>query len=167
MGATRADGHLEGIAVATSWIPGAGDGGFEGVFALRPNLSAAWRDFAERLFEGGQVDPTLLELCRLRIGQMHGAACPRVGGAAAPTLPAEKLADLASWRSSAAYGETERACLRFAEQFALDAKGISDDEAAAVTGALGDAGTVAFVEALAIFDGFARFARILGVEAPA
>ena len=153
--------------MAASWIPGAGDGSFERVFGLRPNLFAAWRDFAGRLFEGGQIDPGILELCRLRIGQMHGAACPRVGGAPAPALPAEKLGDLASWWSSAAYGETERACLRFAEQFALDPKGISDEEAAAVTGALGDAGTVAFVEALAILDGFARFARILEIEAPA
>jgi hypothetical protein len=31
---------------------------------------------------------------------------------------------------------------------------------------LGDAGTVALVEALALFDGFIRFRLMLGVEAP-
>ena len=46
----------------------------------------------------------------------------------------------------------------------LDAKGITDADAAAVVDALGDAGTVAFVEALAIFDGFGRFCRMLDVQ---
>ena len=148
-----------------SWLPAiaAGDDAFERAFRLRPNLFAAWRDFAALLWEAGQVDPTILELCRLRIGQLHGAVCPRVGGAPAPALPAAKLAHLADWWNRDAYSDTERACLRFAEQFVLDAKRIGDDEAAAVTDALGDAGTVAFVEALAILDGFARFARILDV----
>jgi alkylhydroperoxidase family enzyme len=82
-------------------------------------------------------------------------------------LPPAKVAELAGWWTSAAFSETECACLRFAEQFVLDAKGISDADAAAVVGALGDAGTVAFVEALAIFDGFSRFCCSLDVEARA
>jgi alkylhydroperoxidase family enzyme len=145
-----------------TWLPAraAGNGAFEQAFGLRPDLLAAWRDFAALLWDRGLLDPTLLELCRRRIGELHGAACPAV--AADPTrLPERKVAELARWWESDAYSETERACLRFAEQFAIDAKGITDAEAVAVTGALGDAGTVAFVEALAIFDGFARFARIL------
>jgi len=146
-----------------SWVPEQAEGrdGFERCFGLRPNLFAAWRDFAARLWDVGPVDPTVLELCRRRIGQLHGATCPLPRGVAAPPLAERKAAELSAWWRSDAYGETERACLRFAEQFALDAKGIEDADAGAVTAALGDAGTVAFVEALAIFDGFARFARIL------
>ena len=145
-----------------TWLPqqAAGTGSFERAFGLRPNLFDAWRRFAVLLWDAGLVDPIVLELCRLRIGQMHGAACPPQATNPA-SLPARKADDLATWWRSDAYDETERACLRFAEQFALDPKGITDAEAAALTGALGDAGTVAFVEALAIFDGFARFARIL------
>jgi len=146
-----------------SWIPARAEGAndFERSFGLRPNLFAAWRDFAARLWATEELDPTVLELCRRRIGQLHGATCPLPPGIAAPPLAERKAAELSAWWRSDAYGETERACLRFAEQFALEARGIGDGEAAAVTGALGDAGTVAFVEALAIFDGFARFARIL------
>jgi hypothetical protein len=146
-----------------SWIPERAEGasGFERAFGLRPNLFAAWRDFAARLLDTGEVDRTLLELCRRRIGQLHGATCPLPAGTSPPPIAERKAADLSSWWRSDAYCETERACLRFAEQFALDARGIGDAEAAAVTGALGDARTVAFVEALAIFDGFARFARML------
>jgi alkylhydroperoxidase family enzyme len=80
-------------------------------------------------------------------------------------VPAAKLADVDAWWNSAAYSDTERACLRFAEQFVLDPKGIRDDDAAAVVTALGDAGTVAFVEALAILDGFSRFVRFLELGA--
>ena len=55
------------------------------------------------------------------------------------------------------------ACLRFAEQFALDPGEISDAVAGPVIEALGEPGTVAFVQALAIFDGFSRFCAILDV----
>jgi hypothetical protein len=48
----------------------------------------------------------------------------------------------------------------------LDAHGMSDEEARPVVAALGDAGAVAFIEALAIFDGTSRFCRMLDV-APA
>jgi alkylhydroperoxidase family enzyme len=72
-----------------------------------------------------------------------------------PTLAALE----AWWKREDLFDATERACLRFAEQFVLDAQQISDADAHAVKDALGDAGLVAFVEALAILDGFSRFAR--------
>src|SRR5262249_52114534 len=60
----------------------------------------------------------VLELCRRRIGQLHGATCPLPAGIAAPPLAERKAEELSAWWRSDAYGETERACLRFAEQFA-------------------------------------------------
>lgn len=152
-----------------SWIPTtAADGdAFERAFALRPELFAAWRDFASLFWTRGLVDPVVLELCRLRIAGMLGARFPlatRTAEARDAGLDEARIAALDSWWTSDRFDDTERACLRFAEQFALDPKGISDADAAAVVEALGDAGLVAFVEALAIFDGFARFARFLEVE---
>jgi alkylhydroperoxidase family enzyme len=141
---------------------------FERVFALRPNLFEAWRDFTALFWKRRLVDPLVLELCRLRIAQMLGARHPqslRTPEALAAGLSEERIAALASWWSSDGFSSTERACLRFAEQFVLDAKGITDADAAAVVSALGDAGTVAFVEALAIFDGFSRFCCSLDVAA--
>jgi len=155
-----------------SWLPlpatAARRDPFERVFALRANLFEAWRDFSALFWTRRLVDPVVLELCRLRVAQLLGARYPqsvRTPEARAAGLPEDRIAALASWRTSDAFGETERACLRFAEQFVLDAKGITDADAAAVVGALGDAGTVAFVEALAIFDGFSRFCCSLDVEA--
>jgi alkylhydroperoxidase family enzyme len=98
---------------------------------------------------------------------MNGAAHPlsiRTPAALAAGLDEVKIAKLGDWWMQPGFTGLERACLRFAEQFVLDAKAMSDEEAQPVVEALGDAGTVAFVEALAIFDGFGRFCRMLGVE---
>ena len=152
-----------------SWLPesGAGRDDFERSFALRPELFAAWREFAGLFWEKRLVDPVLLELCRLRIAQLHGARHPlsiRTPEARAAGLDEAKLATLAEWWKQPGFSDLERACLRFAEQFVLDAQAMSDEEARPVVAALGEAGTVAFIEALAIFDGFARFCRMLDVQ---
>jgi len=154
-----------------SWLPlpahTAGRDPFERVFALRPNLFEAWRDFSALFWTRRPVDPIVLELCRLRVAQMLGARYPqsvRTPEARAAGLGEGRLAALASWWTSDEFSETERACLRFAEQFVLDAKGMSDEQARPVVAALGEKGAVALVEALAIFDGFGRFCRMLEIE---
>jgi len=151
-----------------SWLPETGPGrdDFERTFALRPNLFAAWREFASLFWEKRLVDPVILELCRLRIAQLHEARFPlstRMREAREAGLDEAKLAALTEWWRSPGFSDLERSCLRFAEQFAMDAQAIGDDEAKPVIAALGDAGTVAFIEALALFDGFSRFCRMLGV----
>ena len=153
-----------------SWLPETGPGrdDFERTFALRPNLFAAWRDFASVFWTWRLVDPVLLELCRLRIAQLHDARFPlatRMREASDAGLDEVKIAELERWWQSPAFTDVERACLRFAEQFVMDAQAIGDDEALPVIAALGDAGAVAFIEALALFDGFSRFCRMLGVAA--
>jgi alkylhydroperoxidase family enzyme len=155
-----------------SWLPELAEGTdpFARVFALRPNLFEAWRDFAALFWQRRLVDPVVLELCRLRVAQLLDARYPqsiRTPEALAAGLEEAQVAALASWWTSDAIGASARACLRFAEQFVLDARAISDADAAAVVEALGEPGTVAFVEALAIFDGFSRFCTSLGVEARA
>ena len=152
-----------------TWLPETGPGrdDFERSFALRPDLFAAWREFASIFWTRRLVDPVLLELCRLRIAQLNGARYPlgtRMQEARDAGLDEAKLAKLEAWWREPGFSDLERACLRFAEQFVTDAKGTSDAEAGPVVAALGDAATVAFVEALAIFDGFSRFCRMLDVE---
>jgi alkylhydroperoxidase family enzyme len=155
-----------------SWLPlpaaTADRDPFERVFALRANLFEACRDFAGLFWSRRLLDPVVLELCRLRVAQMLGARHPqsvRTPQAQQAGLQETRIAALSDWWNSLDFSPTERACLRFAEQFVLDPKGITDADAAAVTGALGDAGTVAFVEALAIFDGFSRFCCSLEIGA--
>ena len=149
-----------------SWLSGvaAGPDAFACAFALRPNRHEAWRDFATLFWERELVPIGVLELCRLRLGRLHGAEVPDLCDAmraARAALPAAQVAAIDRWWESGAFDPTERACLRFAEQFVLDAKGMTDEQALPVVAALGEAGTVALVEALAIFDGFGRFCRML------
>jgi len=140
---------------------------FERAFALRPELFESWRAFVMPFWEKRLLEPTLLELCRARVGQMLGASVPDACDAmrsARLALDPRKADALGSWWTSDAFSDVERACLRFAEQFVLDPQQISDDEARAVVAELGDAGTVALVELLAILDGFSRFARFVDAE---
>jgi AhpD family alkylhydroperoxidase len=139
----------------------------DAVFGLRPELHDAWRAFRGAFWERRLVDPVILELCRLRVAALHG--CRAELGARTPAardagLDEARIAALADWATDPRFSAAERACLRFAEQFVLDAHGVTDEDAAAVTAALGDPGAVALVEALALFDGFCRFRLVLGVE---
>jgi len=152
-----------------TWLPetAGGENPLERVFGLRPNLFEAWRDFALIFWEKRLLDPVLLELVRLRVAQMHEARFPlasRRPEARAAGLDETRLAELDYWWRSPSFSETERACLRFAEQFVLDAKGMSDEQARPVVAALGEKGAVALALALAIFDGFGRFCRMLEIE---
>jgi alkylhydroperoxidase family enzyme len=152
-----------------TWLPETATGAdpLERVFGLRPNLFEAWREFALVFFEKRLLDPVLLELVRLRVAQLHAARYPlarRRPEARAAGLDEAKIAELERWWRSPAFTETERRCLAFAEQFVLDAKAMTDEQALPVVEALGEAGTVALAEALAVFDGFGRFCRILAIE---
>ena len=152
-----------------SWLPetAAGANPLERVFGLRPNLFAAWREFALVFWERRLLDPVLLELVRLRVAQLHEARFPlasRRPEARAAGLDEAKIAELEQWWRSPAFSGTERACLLFAEQFVLDAGAMTDEQALPVVEQLGAKGAVALVEALAIFDGFGRFCRMLAIE---
>ncbi len=153
-----------------TWLPeqAAGANEFERVFGLRENLFGAWRAFASLLWEKRLAPPVILQLVQLRVRQMHGLELggERMSEALDAGWDESRIAELDAWWKSARFDAAERACLRLAEQFVLDAKGISDDEVGPVRAALDDATVVALVEALAIFDGFARFQKMLGI-APA
>ena len=141
----------------------------ERAFGLRQNLFEDFRRFYALFWEQKLVDPVILELCRLRIAQIHGCEAElrlRYQPALDAGLSEEKLAALQDASHSSAYSEAERACVAFAELFTIDPHAIDDEDAARVVAALGDAGTVALVEALALFDGFVRFRLVLGVEPP-
>lgn len=151
-----------------SWLPGLaeGDSLFARVFGLRPALFAAWVDFASLVWTQALAPPVLLECSRLRLVTLLGARSAqraRMSEARDAGLDEAKIAALAHWRSSPHFGPAERAALDFTEQFAADAAGISDGQAARLRAELGDAGLVAFVQALAVFDGFGRFAEIFGI----
>jgi alkylhydroperoxidase family enzyme len=152
------------------WLPAACEDAqtpLDAVFGLRPNLYEDFRRFYGLFWERRLVEPVRLELCRLRVAQLLGCdseLAVRYQPALDAGLTEEKVTRLASWRDDPAFDAAERACLGFAEKFVTDPHAIDDADAAAVVEHLGDAGTVALTEALALFDGFARFRAVLGIE---
>ncbi len=153
-----------------SWLPTAAAGAatpFDAVFGLRPNLYAAFRDMHAVFFEQRLVDPVLLELCRLRIAQQLGCRSElqlRYAPARDAGLAESKIARLEHYALDPDFSPSERACLAFAERFSSDPHSIGDSHAAAVVAVLGEEGAVGLLFALALFDGFARFRIMLGVE---
>jgi alkylhydroperoxidase family enzyme len=147
------------------WLPTAAP--FDRVLGWRPELLADYRAFLTELWTGGAVDPVVLELCRLRVAQLLGCEAElrlRYEPARAAGLGEAKIALLERWPTAAGFSEVERACLAYAEQFVLDVHGIDDGDAAALAAHLTPGGLVALTEALALFEGFARFRLVLGVE---
>lgn len=134
------------------------------MLGLCPELQADLEAFTRLIATRRPVDPMLLELCRIRVAQILGCA-GEADRSVFAALPATRIGALDDWQRSDAFSAVERACLTFAENFVLDPHAISDADAAAVTARLSPAEMVAFVEALALFDGFTRLRLILAVEA--
>jgi alkylhydroperoxidase family enzyme len=118
------------------------------------------------------VPASVLELCRLRIAQMHEAARELTIRHAAAGLDEAKVAALLSGRSSAGgpFSAAERAALEFAELHVMDPAAITDKLADEVKAHFGETGLVTLIEALGFIDGRIRLARILSyleLRAPA
>lgn len=147
-----------------SWVTGGEARSFRALMGLRPNLAADLEAFESLLWQDPGVDPVTLELCRLRIAGLHGsrsALAARRPEARAAGLAEERIAKLACYDSDPTFSARERACIALAELFAMDPSAIDDASFVAVREQLGEAGTVALLEALAVFDGFARFQSVL------
>lgn len=144
-------------------LPGVGE-----LLGSRPELQHLYAEMTQRAWQTG-VDPVVLELCRLRIAQLHGnaaALAERTPAAVAAGLDEGVVAHLKDWPTDPAFDPAARAALGFAELFVMDVHSITDADAAAVTAVLGDAGMVGFVLALGVFDGATRLQLLLAAAAP-
>ena len=107
-----------------------------------------------------------LELCRLRIAQVHGDPAQlalRYEPAVAAGLTEEHVAALADYLDSPLFTAHQRRCIAYAEQYVIDVHGITDADAEAVKQNMSDDQYVAFTVALGLFDGLGRMRLVLGV----
>ena len=135
----------------------------DGVLDHRPAYAAAYRAVLTELWAQHAIDPVTLELCRIRVAQLLGcdeAAAERTPAAIAAGLDEELVARLAEWPTSERFDARLRACLGLAEQVLLDAQGVSDEQAANVIAAVGEAGFLVLTYACGLFETNQR-ARIL------
>ena len=151
-----------------SWLSGEAGGGttLDRVFGLVPEAYDAYRRLDDAIWDPDLVDPSLLELCRLRIAQLVGCDAElavRHDEARATGLTEAKIDELRQWPTSSHYSDGDRVVLNFAEKFVIDASSVDDDDCAALRAHLSDPAIAALTTAVALFDAMARFQVALGV----
>lgn len=143
----------------------AGPGDWRRLRALAPDAFDAVVEVVVGVRE--LLDPTLLELCRIRMATLLRvqpeleARCER---ARAQGLGEAKIAALPTWSSSELFTDRERACLAVAEQFVIDVNGLDDESVGDLVEHLGAAGCYTFVAALWATEAFQRVCSTLGIE---
>ena len=130
-----------------------------------PAFESMWQS----LWSQDRVPPALLELCRLRLAQMHGAAEELEVTHPAAQVPQAKRQSVIRGRfaTDGQFDPGEVAVLSLAEVYAQDPAAITDEMAEAVKGAYGDTGLVVLIEALGFIDGRIRMARLTNALARA
>lgn len=148
---------------AGSWIGGPG-ATVDDVLSKRPDLAELWRRLDAELWTDPTVDPVLLELCRIRVAQLHRAEAfgrHRTPAAVAAGLREELVEALPMWAVDDRFDEARRAALTVAELFVVDVHAVTDEQMASVNDALGPSALTTFGTALAVWDGICRFERVL------
>jgi alkylhydroperoxidase family enzyme len=136
------------------------------VWNTRPQFYAVFMDDYRRSI--ARVDPTLVELCRLRMARLFASSVDlslRLKSARAAGLGEDKIAALSNYDKSPLFSERERVCLGFAEQFALASYAIEDADVARVQTVLPPEDFIYFVKALSVIDQFQRAAVAFGATA--
>ncbi|MCW2620940.1 MAG: hypothetical protein JWL64_542, partial [Frankiales bacterium] len=122
--------------MTVSWLPppeGApGVTLLEQVAAHRPAYAAALAEVRAALREQDLVDATTLELCRLRIGMLLGAATVPQG------VDPELAAALSRYSDDDRFAGRRRTAIAYAEQVLFDAAAVEDVQAQEVVAAFGE-----------------------------
>ena len=149
--------------MTATWFPERVDGRtlLDRVAGLRPAYAAALREVEAAVWDQDQVEPELLELCRLRIAQMLDADESLTRPPVAVTRDDALVSQLRQWPTSDAFDERRRAALGFAEQLVVDAQGVSDEHAAQVIATLGDGAFLVLTYACGFFETTQRASMVL------
>jgi alkylhydroperoxidase family enzyme len=152
--------------MSETWFPQTGGGTtvLKRVAALRPAYADALLQVEAAVWGQDQVEPEVLELCRLRIAQMLGADPRATRPTVTVALDELLVAQLRQWPTSDAFTERQRVALGLAEQLVVDAQGVSDEHAAQVIAGLGDGGFLVLTYACGFFETTQRASIVLGVQ---
>lgn len=117
------------------------------------------------------VPAPVLEICRLRLAQLHGVAhdfdLPPVSGAREDLDPETVAMVLAGSPDRAPHLPAgARAAVELAEVYVQDPHAIAGELSVAVKAHFGEAGFVALIEAFGVIDGRIRLGRMLGALLP-
>ncbi len=135
----------------------------EGVLGEIPALAKNFSNVYEQFWKLPQIPARTLELCRLRLAQLHGSQTEWQRREVA--LDQAIYSKLENWPQSSCFSEAEKSCLAFTEVYAMDVQAITDEQAESVKDHYGDAGLVALIEALGFLDGMTRLSLLWQLDA--
>jgi alkylhydroperoxidase family enzyme len=135
------------------------------ILGTLPAIAADFDALYESLWNQSHIPPPVLEICRLRLAQLHRA--PTEIQHCESELSTHRRDNLTRWATDGSFSSAERVCLAFTEVYAMDANELTDEQAEAVKVHYGDSGLVLLVEALGILDGMTRLSLLweLGPDA--
>lgn len=149
-------------------IRGAGLTEFDQIWGVRQEYFSCF--IADHDSSIARVDPVLIELCRLRMARILGcefALSYRYEPAIAAGLDEAKIALIHRYPDSPLFSPRERACIGFAEQFAMQSSSITDDDVACVLTHIDPESFIYFVKALSVTDQLLRGTTAFGIAASA
>lgn len=146
-----------------SWISAGDDR--DSTIAIAAELAVPFAALYQSLWAQPHVPADILELCRLRLAQLHQCAAELQRREV--EIADEKLQRLAHWDAEPIFSPAERACFAFTEVYAMDVQALTDQHAEAVKTHFGDEGLVLLVEALGILDGMTRLSLLWQLPAKA
>jgi alkylhydroperoxidase family enzyme len=138
---------------------------FDDIVGARADYAAALCDVEDALWAQDLVSPVILELCRLRIAQILGCAAAseyRSKEAVAGGLDETLVASLTRWTTDPGFDSRARACLEYAEELLIDAKGVRDEQARAAIAQIGEGGFLVLTYACGLFETTQRARLVLG-----
>ena len=136
----------------------------DAVLGHRPELRQRYHAFYDTLCNDARVPRRTLELCRLRVAAIHDCAQEWQTRDAAVALTDDQLRALRQGVFSA-FTPAEQCALVIAEQMPYAHHNVTDAEVEQARVALGSAGAVALLTAIAFFDVACRLQLTLGIDA--
>jgi hypothetical protein len=139
----------------------------DGAVTSAGNAARAFESMWQALWSQDRIPPPLLELCRLRLAQMHRAAAELEARNPGVPVSAERRDSVlrGHYPADAQFSPGEVAVLSLAEVYAQDPAAITDEMASAVKRIYGDEGLIVLIEALGFIDGRIRMARLMNALA--
>ena len=140
---------------------------FDDIVGARADYAAALRDVDDALWTQDLVSPVILEMCRLRVAQILGCTAAferRTPEATAAGLDETLVASLARWTADPSFDSRTRACLEYAEQLLVDARGVDDEQARDVITEIGEGGFLVLTYACGLFETTQRARLVLGAR---
>jgi alkylhydroperoxidase family enzyme len=125
------------------------------LFTHRPAYANALGEVWSAVWAQDFVDVETLELCRLRIGQLLGA------DPVADRVTDDWLTALTNWPTDPRFAGRPRIALEYAEQLLMDAQDVTDEQAAEVIDAFGEAGFLVLTYACGLFETTQRAALVI------